>query len=429
MELGIFLAVFAIAMLLGMPIAFAMIIGTVAYAVLAQIDLGFLTLQMFAGLDSFLLLAIPLFILTSEVMDRSGVATRIYDFAHVLVGRLPGGMAHVDVVNSVIFSGMSGSALADVGGIGRMGYQSMVNKGYAAPFSAAVVVSSSVIGPLIPPSIPMVVLAMVSGISIQRLFFGGAVPGLLVAVAMFVYIHLRFRRTHVPSGESVWSFPALAAAVANAFLPLLTPVVLLGGLWFGVVTITEAAGLAVSYALLLGLVVYRTLVPAEMWASLKSVFHACGPILILLPAAKVFGFVLTLEQVPDLFTQTVLAITDNPWLILLAVNLLFLVAGLFSDPTVNIMLFVPIVLPLAQSIGMDPVQFGVMVVFNCMIGLVTPPVGAALFAIIGLDRKRLSLESLVRAMLPFYAMLLGLLVLIALVPALSTALPNALFDK
>jgi tripartite ATP-independent transporter DctM subunit len=429
MELGIFLAVFVFAMFLGMPIAFAMIIGTVSYALLAQIDLGFITLQMFAGLDSFLLLAIPLFILTSEVMDRSGVAARIYDFVHVLVGRLPGGMAHVDVVNSVIFSGMSGSALADVGGIGRMGYLAMVNKGYAAPFSAAVVVSSSVIGPLIPPSIPMVVLAMVSGISIQRLFFGGALPGLLVAVAMFVYIHMRFRRTHVPGHESVWSFPMLVTAFAKAFLPLLTPVVLLGGIWFGVVTITEAAGLAVSYALLLGLVVYRTLGTTELWACLKSVFHSCGPILILLPAAKVFGFVLTLEQVPDLFTQTVLAITDNPWLILIAVNLLFLVAGLFSDPTVNIMLFVPIVMPLAQSIGMDPVQFGVMVVFNCMIGLVTPPVGAALFAIIGLDRMRLSLESLVRAMLPFYVMLLGLLVLIALVPALSTALPNALYGK
>ena len=187
MELGVFFAVFVIAMLLGMPIAFAMIIGTVAYALLAQIELGFLTLQMFAGLDSFLLLAIPLFILTSEVMDRSGVATRIYDFAHVLVGRLPGGMAHVDVVTSVIFSGMSGSALADVGGIGRTGYLAMVNKGYPAPFSAAVVVTSSVIGPLIPPSIPMVVLAMVSGISIQRLFFGGALPGLLVAVAMLLH--------------------------------------------------------------------------------------------------------------------------------------------------------------------------------------------------------------------------------------------------
>ena len=429
MELGIFFAVFLLTMLLGMPIAFAMIISTVAYALIAQIELGFLTLQMFAGLDSFLLLAIPLFILTSEVMDRSGVATRIYDFAHVLVGRLPGGMAHVDVVTSVIFSGMSGSALADVGGIGRTGYLAMVNNGYPAPFSAAVVVTSSVIGPLIPPSIPMVVLAMVSGISIQRRFFGGALPGLLVAVAMFVYIHMHFRRTHVPSKDSFWSFPVLAAAFANAFLPLLTPVVLLGGIWFGVVTITEAAGLAVSYALILGLVVYRTLGPTQIWESLKSVFHSCGPILILLPAAKVFGFVLTLEQLPTLFTQTVLTVTDNAWLILIAVNVLFLVAGFFSDPTVNIMLFVPIVMPLAQSIGMDPVQFGVMVVFNCMIGLVTPPVGAALFAIIGMDSKRLTLESLVRAMPPFYMILLGLLVLIALVPAVSTALPNALFGK
>lgn len=428
MALTIFLTVFLVAMLLGMPIAFAMIGASIVYALMASVDLGLLTLQMYSGLDSFLLLAIPLFILTSEVMDRSGVAERIFDFAHVLVGRLPGGMAHVDVVNSVIFSGMSGSALADVGGIGRMGYLAMVNNGYQAPFSAAVVVSSSVVGPLIPPSIPMVVLAMVSGISIKHLFFGGALPGILLAVAMFIYIHMRFRKTHQRIGGP-WSWPMLAAATSRSFLPLLTPVVLLGGIWGGVVTITEAAGLAVLYALFLGLIVYRTLGAADLWASLKGVFVACGPILILLPAAKVFGFVLTVEQIPQLFSSAVLALTENPWLILLAINLLFLVVGLFSDPTVNIMLFVPIVMPLATAIGMDPVHFGVMVVFNCMLALVTPPAGAALFAIIGMDRQRLSLESLVKAMTPFYAILLGLLLLTALVPGVSTWLPNLMFGR
>ena len=427
MALTVFCAVFLLTMLAGMPIAFAMITASAVYALMTALDLGLLTLQLYSGLDSFLLIAIPLFILTSEVMDRSGVADRIYNFAHKLVGPLPGGIAHVDVVNSVIFSGMSGSALADVGGIGRLGYLAMVNNGYKPPFSAAVVVFSSVIGPLTPPSIPMIVLAMVSGISVQRLFFGGAVPGLLVAVAMFAYIHFLFRKSQGVGHGEPWSAPMLARAFAQGFLPLLTPIVLLGGIWFGVVTITEAAGLAVSYALLLGLVVYRTLGPVELWASLKGVFFACGPILILLPAAKVFGFVLTMEQIPVLFTSTVLELTDNRWLILIAINLLLIVVGLVSDPTVNIMLFVPIVYPLAQAIGMDPVHFGVMVVFNCMIGLVTPPVGAALFAMIGLDRQRLSLESVVRAMLPFYLMFFVLLVLVTVIPEVATALPDWLF--
>ena len=425
MDLAIFLGAFAVLFILGMPIAFAMITASWAYALLAGLDLGFLSIQLFAGLDSFVLLAIPLFIFASEAMNRSSVARRIFDFTNALVGRVPGGLGHVNVLANIIFSGMSGSAVADVGGIGRICYTAMVKRGYDAPFSAAVTASAAVIGPIIPPSIPMVVYAMVSGESVAKLFFGGAVPGLLIGLALMSYIYFVARKRNYPCSPRQ-SLAVLATAFIQGFLPLLTPTILLGGIWLGFVTITEAAALAVAYTLALGAGIYRKLGFAELLDCLKSVAMFCGPILILLPAAKVFGFVLTSENIPMLFSQYVLGISENPIFILLMINVLFLVLGCLSDPTVNIMLFVPIVMPLARTIGMDPTHFGVMIVLNCMIGLITPPVGTLLFCLCGFEK--MSLEVLVKAIWPFIWVLLGVLVLITAFPALVLTLPNLLFS-
>ncbi|MDQ2084273.1 TRAP transporter large permease [Xanthobacteraceae bacterium Astr-EGSB] len=424
MELGIFFAVFVVLFLLGLPIAFAMITSTLAYALMADIDLGFLSTQMFAGLDSFVLLAIPLFILASEVMNTSSVAKRIFDFCDAMVGHVPGGLGHVNVAANIIFSGMSGSAVADVGGIGRICYNAMVKAGYPSPFSAAVTAAAAVIGPIIPPSIPMVVFAMVSGVSVARLFFAGAVPGLIIGLFMMVYIYVAARRCGYPMAARQ-GFARMITSFMHGFLPLMTPAILLGGIWLGFVTITEAAALAVFYAAALGGLAYRLLGPKEFYDCLKNVFVFSGPILILLPAAKVFGFVLTSENIPTLFADYVLAISSNKLFVLLAINVLFLFLGCISDPTVNIMLFVPIVMPLAKTIGMDPVHFGVMVVFNCMIGLITPPVGTLLFCLCGFEK--MPLEVLVRAIWPFVIILLAILVLIALFPAIVLTLPNYLF--
>lgn len=425
MILSLFLLAFAAFFVLGMPIAFAMIAASWIYALLADIDLGFLAIQMFAGLDSFVLLAIPLFILASEVMNRSSVAQRIFDFTNALIGRVPGGLGHVNVMANIIFSGMSGSAVADVGGIGRICYNAMVRQGYDAPFSAAVTASAAVIGPIIPPSIPMVVFAMVSGESVAKLFFGGAVPGLLIGAFLMIYIYFVARRRAYPLCPRQ-GFAAIVAAFCQGFLPLMTPAILLGGIWFGIVTVTEAAGLAVFYTLVLGALVYRRLGLGELLECLKAVVSFCGPILILLPAAKVFGFVLTTENIPALFSGSVLAISQNPVFVLLMINVLFLILGCVSDPTVNIMLFVPIVMPLAKAIGMDPTHFGVMVVLNCMIGLITPPVGTLLFCLCGFER--MSLETLIRAIWPFIGVLLLVLLVVTLCPPLVLALPNFLFS-
>ncbi len=424
MILAAFIALFFVLFFLGMPIAFAMIVAAWAYALMAEIDLGFLTLQMFSGLDFFVLLAIPLFILTSEVMNRSSVSRRIFDFANSLVGSVPGGLGHVNVLTSIIFSGMSGSAVADVGGIGRLCYRAMVDEGYEKSFSGAVTASSAVIGPIIPPSIPMVVFSMVSGVSVAKLFFGGAVPGLIIGISLMIYIYVVARRNAHPC-HARQGLAFVFRSLVDGFFPLMTPVILLGGIYLGIVTITEAAALAVVYALLLGGIAYRMLGMRQFIDCLRNVFLICGSILILLPAAKVFGFVLTAEDVPTLFSEYVLAISDNRIFILIAINLLFLLLGCVSDPNVNIMLFVPIVMPLANAIGMDPVHFGVVVVLNCMIGLVTPPVGALLFTLCGMEG--IPMEKMIRRMWPFIWILLGLLVLITCFPAIVLTLPNALF--
>lgn len=419
------LGLFTVLFLMGMPIAFAMIAVAWVYILVSGFDLSFMALQMFAGLDFFVLLAIPLFILASEVMSRTSVAQRIFDFAGAVVGGVHGGMGHVNVLTSVIFSGMSGSAVADVGGIGRLCYRAMVKQGYDPNYSAAVTAASAVIGPIIPPSIPMIVFSMVSGVSIAKLFFAGALPGLLIALVLMAYIWFTARRMGHPRGPRVTA-QALLAAIIAGFLPLMTPVILLASIYLGIVTITEAAAVAVLYALGLGIFAYRSLSLADFAGSLKSVFVTCGSILILLPAAKVLGFVLTAEGVSAGFAAWILGFSTDPIFILLAINLIFLVLGCLSDPNVNIMLFVPIVMPLAAAIGLDPVHFGMIVVLNCMIGLVTPPVGGLLFAICGLEK--LKMEGVVRAMWPFLFILLALLALVTFVPQLSLALPAYLFS-
>jgi tripartite ATP-independent transporter DctM subunit len=341
-----------------------------------------------------------------------------------MVGHIPGGLGHVNVAANIIFSGMSGSAVADVGGIGRICYNAMVKQGYPSPFSAAVTATAAVIGPISPPSSPMVVFAMVSGVSVAKLFFGGAVPGLVIGLFMMAYIYVVARRNGYPMAARQ-TFSQLIGSFMQGFLPLMTPAILLGGIWLGFVTITEAAALAVFYTAALGAIAYRLLGPKQFAECLKNVFIFSGPILILLPAAKVFGFVLTTENIPTLFADYVLSISTSKLFVLLAINVLFLFLGCISDPTVNIMLFVPIVMPLAKTIGMDPVHFGVMVVFNCMIGLITPPVGTLLFCLCGFEK--MPLEVLVRAIWPFIIILLGILALIAMFPAIVLTLPNYLF--
>ena len=324
MLLAVFLGSFTLFFLLGMPIAAAMISSSFIYILMKGMDLAFMGMQMFSGLDNFVLIAIPMFILTAEVMNRTSVADRIFKFCTDLVGYIPGGLGHVNIATSIIFAGMSGSAVADVGGIGHLSYQSMVDEGFDKEFSAAVTIASSTIGPIIPPSIPMVVYAMVANVSVGKMFFGGFIPGLLMGLSLMVYVYFVSLKKHYPSKAKVSAkiyLRNLLASFLMSFFPLLTPVILLGGIYLGVVTTTEASAVAVFYSLILGFFLYRTMKLNDFWGSLKSVFITCGSILLVIPAAKVFSFVMTSERLQDsIYTMMTAFAGDNKWLIVLSIN-------------------------------------------------------------------------------------------------------------
>lgn len=429
MLLTIFLTAFTVLFLLGMPISVAMITSSLIYIVSKGMDLGFMAMQMFSGLDNFVLIAIPMFILTAEVMNKTSVADRIFDFCNDLVGYIPGGLGHVNIATSVIFAGMSGSAVADVGGIGHLSYNAMVDEGFDKEFSASVTISSSTVGPIIPPSIPMVVYAMVSNTSVGKLFFGGILPGLIIASILMVYVSLISIKRSYPKrnwvGIKVFLRDLLNSFI-RGFLPLLTPMILLGGIYLGVVTTTEASAIAVFYSLILGFFLYRTMNLKGFIESLKNVFATCGSILLLLPAAKVFSFVMTAESLQDHIYAGMMAFAgDNRWLIMLSVNILFLILGMLSDPTVNIMLFVPMVLPMIAASGFDPIHFGIIIVVNAMIGNTTPPVGQVLLAVVGIEK--LNFEKTLKELWPQIGVLIVALIVIILIPQTVLSIPNLLF--
>lgn len=424
MSLAVFLLLFLALIVVNMPLSVAMIVSTLVYVTANGMDLTFIAMRMYTALANFILLAIPFFLLTSEVMTRAGLSKRLFRFAQSLVGFIPGGLGHVNIVNSVIFSGMSGSAVADAGGIGRLSYEAMADEGYGREFSMSVTAASAVIGPIIPPSLPMVVYAMVANESIGRLFFGGIVPGLILAGFLMVYVFFVSKKRRYPVNDS-FSIGRIFRDFAHAFFPLLTPVILLGSIYFGVVTITEAAVLAVSYACFLGFFVYRTLSLPAFYEGLKRVVTICGPILLLIIGATLFGFVLTIENVSITITDIIGGISDNPIVVLLLVNVIFLALGTMSDPLVNIMLFVPLFIPLVKAVGISTVHFGVVVVLNTMIGLITPPVGALLVTVSGFGKVRFA--KLMKEIWPLILVELLVLLIITASPRSVLAIPNMLF--
>jgi tripartite ATP-independent transporter DctM subunit len=374
--------------------------------------------------NSYVLLAVPLFILAANLMNAGTISERIFDFCRILVGRLRGGLAQVDILVSVVFSGMSGSAIADAAGPGLVTIRQMLRKpGYTPGFAGAVVVASATIGPIIPPSIPMVIYALVSGTSVGALFLGGVIPGLLMAGVLMVAVHIIATRRNMPKDDpvprSMWPQLLLRGA-----LPLSLPVVLLGGLYSGVFTPTEAAAVAALHALLLAGIVYRAL----NWRTLAAVFvestRSAAVITIIIAGAFLLSYAFTAEGVPQALAQWVAGMQLSGWQFLLLVNLVFLVLGCFLDTAVMLLVFVPMLLPAAKLLGIDLVHFGVVVVINMMIGLVTPPFGMLLFvtnALTGIPIKDMLREGWL-----FLVMLLGLLLVLTLVPQIVLWLPQTM---
>jgi tripartite ATP-independent transporter DctM subunit len=345
----------------------------------------------------------------------------MFRFAKSAVGFIPGGLGHVNILALAIASGMSGSAVADAAGIGRICYQAMVDEGYDDSFSKSVTAAAAVLGPIIPPSIPMVVYAMVANVSVAKLFFGGVIPGLLLALALMIYVFAVSKKRHF-SVNSRFNYREMLAALLQATLPLLTPLILLGSIFYGIVTVTEAAVVAVLYASALGGIGYRLLTFQKFYDSLKSVFTICGPIMLLIIGAKVFGFVLTAEGISEGLATFITEITKSPIIILILINLVFIVAGCLSDPLVNIMIFVPLFLPLVSVSGLNPIHFGVMIVLNVSIGLITPPVGALLVIVNSFGKPNVS--ALLKAIWPFVIIEFLILFLVIMLPITVLWIPS-----
>jgi len=422
------LAAIIVLSLLGLPIGHAMIAGSVLYLYVKGVDMGTAAEQLLNGMNSsFLLLAIPLFILAAEFMNTGSIMDRLLRFCNALVGRFRGGLAQVNVVQSIIFASMSGSALADAAGSGKIMQALMTKDGkYTASFAAALTAASSVIGPIIPPSIPLVLYALVSDTSIGYLFLAGVIPGLLIGAVQMGLIAYTARRRNFPV-EAAVPLRELPRVTWEAFPALLMPVILLGCLYSGITTPTEAAATAALYALLASALIYRSITWRDVYHSLATSARITISIGMLIAGALVFNYVITVENIPRTLAAMLQAYELSPLAFLLFANLVLLVLGCFLEGTTILLVIVPVLLPTAQALGIDPVHFGVVAVVNIMIGLITPPYGLLLFMMMKI--AEIPLKDLVREVLPFLGVMLGALALITLVPDLVLFLPRLLGYK
>ena len=409
---------------LGVPVVFALGLAGLAgmLAIGPAAPMIIIPNSMMSGMDSFPLMAIPFFILAGELMNKGGITLRLVNFANVVIGGIRGGLAYANVMASMLFAGITGSALADTAAIGRIMIPAMERQGYDRPFSTAVTVSSSLIGPIIPPSITMVVYGVTAGVSIGGLFLGGIVPGLLVGFALMGLVGVMSHRRGYPKQEQPLTLGLFLRSLRDALVALMMPLIILGGIFGGIMTPTEAAAIAVIYALLVGFLVLRELRLADLFPIFLRSALLTAAILIIVGTARVATDLLAQEQIPQQVAALLLSLTNEPWQVMLLINVFLLLIGTVIDTIAAIIITVPILLPIALQIGLDPITFGVIVCVNLIIGLATPPLGICLFVASGV--ARLPVERLVQAMWPFLAVLVGVLLLITYVPGLVSFLPT-----
>ena len=413
-----FLALF----MLGFPVVLAIGLPSIAYLLFNDLPLQMVAQRTLYALDSFPLVAVPVFLFVGSLMNTAGISKHIYRFADTAVGRLPGGLAQVNIFGSLVFAGMSGSALADIGGIGRIEIDAMKSKGFNPAFASAVTSASAIVGPIFPPSIPLILYGTVTGVSVIQLLLGGILPGLLcVAALMIMTAWLSVRRGY-PRADRWPGWARLWADMKPALPALLAPVILIGGMLAGWFTPTEIAAVTVAYALLISSLFYRELTWTRLIGAALETLRASSAILIIVAVAALFGWVLSVEQVPQAMTKFMLSISTEPWVLLLLVNVLLLVVGMFLDSTTAILVIAPIIAKPLMAAGVDPVHLGMVVIFNLMIGLLTPPMGLALFLVADIAKVRM--QDVLREMLPFYVPLVATLLLITFVPAITLWLPR-----
>ena len=418
--------VLAVLLVLGAPVGYALAGASLVFLLLTEgLAAPQVLFRMIAGVDSFPLLAIPFFILAGTIMNSGGITNRIFGFANSVVGWTRGGLGHVNVGASVIFSGMSGAAVADVGGLGAIEVRAMREAKYDDDFSIGITAASSIIGPLIPPSLPLIIYGVVASESIGQLFLAGILPGLFTALMISLTITLIARRRGYRPAHP-FNLRNILRQSLRAFLPLMTPVIIIGGIVAGVFTPTEAAVAACAYALLLSVVVYRTLTLRDFLRVSRETATTTSAILIIVAGSAIFSWLLTANNVGAAVQSLVLGATDSPYVFLLAVALVTLAVGCFLDMIAAITILVPIFLPSAVALGIDPIQFGILFMFTLMLGLLTPPVGMVLFVLSKV--AQVTPGFVARSLLPFSIPLLATLAALILLPELSTAIPQLMGD-
>lgn len=419
-----FLVVFAFLALFtaGFPVVLAIGIPSVIYILLNDLPFEFVAQRTLYAMDSFPLIAVPVFLFVGSLMNSAGISKYIYKFADTAVGRLPGGLAQVNIFGSLVFAGMSGSALADIGGIGRIEIDAMKSKGFNPAFAAAVTSSSAIVGPIFPPSIPLIIYGTVTGVSVVQLLLGGIIPGLLCVFAlMLMTAWLAIRRGYPraerwPTRHEIWRdmMPAVPA--------LLAPVILIGGMLLGFFTPTEIAAVTVAYTLLISTFFYKELTWHGVLEASAETLRSSAGILLIVAVASIFGWILSVERVPQIMTEAMLSISKHPYVLLFLVNILLLIVGMFLDSTTAILVIAPIIAKPLAAAGVDPVHLGMVVIFNLMIGLLTPPMGLALYLVS--DIAKVKMKAVLREMIPFYFPLVMTLILLTYVPQLTTWLPR-----
>ena len=410
---------------LGVPVGIALAGSSALFMLVSgQVPEMVVAHRMINGVDSFPLLAVPFFILAGNLMNTAGITERIFGFARALVGWMRGGLGHVNIGASVIFAGMSGAAVADAGGLGAIEIKAMRDAGYDDGFSVGVTAASSTIGPIIPPSLPMVIYGVMAGASIGQLFAAGFLPGLAMALALSVMVAWTARRRGFPRDQA-FAWGRLWTSFRSAFLSLMTPVIIVGGILFGLFTPTEAAIAACAYALVLGVLVYRTLTWRRFLRVSFDTIETTAVVLFIVAGASIFAWILTSNRVTEQFAGLILAFSETRWVVLLLVNLILLVAGCFLETVAAITILVPVLLPIVVAVGVDPVHFGVIMVLNLMIGLLTPPIGMVLYVL-----SRVSgvpFERCVTATAPFLVPLVAVLMLVTFLPGLVMWLPTLIY--
>ncbi|MBS1481757.1 MAG: TRAP transporter large permease [Clostridium sp.] len=415
--------IFLVLLILGVPIAFSLGFSSLFYLFANGIPLTVIAQKFYAGMDSFTLLCIPGFMLAGALMNGGGITKRILNFCNSFLGHFRGSLALVNIVASMVFAGISGTAIADVCSLGSMLIPAMVEDGYDDDFSVAVTAASSVVGPIIPPSVPMVIAGSCVSISVGKMFQAGIIPGILLGLALCVPTYIISVKRDYPRHERA-DWKVRAQTTKDAIWAMLMPVILLGGILSGVFTPTEASIVTCVYALIVGVFVYKeikiTNVPRIVWENIR----ACASIIVLIGLANVFAYILTAERIPQMVANSILSITDNRIVVILLINVVLLFVGMFMESLAAILITFPVLLPVATAVGMDPVHFALMAILNLMLGLTTPPVGMCVCT--GAQIGKISAFKAFRATIPFLATSLFVLMLVSFVPQLTLWIPSIL---